>query len=649
MIDFLRDIYHKLAEVPVIGETVVYLRNNLLLAGIIFALGVFLLVILCVMLGLRRKAKKAAKAALKEAQSLNAEVKELAPEAQAEEKEETPAEVEVPAEVAPPAEPEKSEPKAWIEKEEEAEIPPAEKPAYTLAEEPVVEPAAEVEEVVEEAPAEVEEVVEETPAEVEEVVEEAPAEVEEVVEETPAEVEEVVEEAPAEVEEVVEETPAEVEEVVEETPAEVEEVVEEAPAEVEEVVEEAPAEVEEVVEEAPAEVEEVVEETPAEVEEVVEEAPAEVEEVVEEAPAEVEEVVEETPAEVEEVVEEAPAEVEEVVEEAPAEVEEVVEEAPAEVEEVVEEAPAEVEEVVEEAPAEVEEVASDVPTQAQDASETIALLENMENHDEFMRDHYDENETDKLAKSKGKWAMFRAITDSHEHEEMYFFELHGPKEETLLSSEEYTTYQGALRGIQTYKTNILKGNLKLTETKNSEYTYKLLSGKNMLLCVGDSYPTKAHCQSAMDTIVRYTETAIEDENLHDIVIKVPQEDSSSEPIEYTGEGKWIISTSLNENGVTVYSFNLFDAEDECLLSSEEYTTYVGAVNGIQTYKRNLAQNNFKIMLTRRGDYTYKLLNANGQLLCLGDRFKTKQLCVNAVEEIKYFSANSPTLTKTADN
>ena len=97
------------------------------------------------------------------------------------------------------------------------------------------------------------------------------------------------------------------------------------------------------------------------------------------------------------------------------------------------------------------------------------------------------------------------------------------------------------------------------------------------------------------------------------------------------------------NGETVYYFELFANNGEKLLSSEEYTTYVGAVNGIQTHKNNISKNNFRISLTKRGDYIYKLLNSNNQLLCLGEHYKTKRLCQNAVESVKRFAMNSPVL------
>ncbi len=286
------------------------------------------------------------------------------------------------------------------------------------------------------------------------------------------------------------------------------------------------------------------------------------------------------------------------------------------------------------------------PTKAQEVEETLAMVENVdESKPEALRDNYDESETDRIARYKGKWVICRVITDEENSEEMYFFELRASNGEKLLSSEEYTTYQGALRGIQTHKTNILKGNLKITVSKKGDYIFKLLSGKNLLLCMGENYPTRARCESAMDSTIRFGATAIIDENVQDIVVKVPKEDDTPiAPLPENCNGKWIISSGENAEGEKIYYFELFANNGERLLGSEEYTTYIGAVNGIQTHKKNVEKDNFRISLTKRGDYIYKLLNGNGQLLCLGEHYKTKRLCQNAVESVKRFAMSSPVLT-----
>ena len=302
----------------------------------------------------------------------------------------------------------------------------------------------------------------------------------------------------------------------------------------------------------------------------------------------------------------------------------------------VEEAPAE-EAPAEETPAAVEET----PVENKSANALINEL----NETEQKQDLYEEDETDHHARYAGKWVICKVVSDALEaNEELYFFELHASNGEKLLTSEEYNSYNGALRGIQTHKTNILKGNFKISLTKKGDYIFKLLSGKNMLLCMGENYPTRVRCENAIASTKRFAKTAIVDENVQDFIIKAPAEDDTHVPPVAEGyNGKWVIDTINGPDGEKLFYFELFANNGEKLLSSEEYTTYIGAVNGIETHKKNIDNNNFRISLTKHGDYIFKLLNGNGQLLCLGEHYKTKRLCQNAVDSVRRFAPNSPTL------
>ena len=256
----------------------------------------------------------------------------------------------------------------------------------------------------------------------------------------------------------------------------------------------------------------------------------------------------------------------------------------------------------------------------------------------------DESDTAVIARYAGKWVVYHVLTNANNPEdEMYFFELHASNGEKLFASEEYTSYNGAVKGIQTYKSNIAKDNFKIATTKKGDYIFKIMSGKNTLLCNGENYGTKVRCESAMKSTKRFARTAILDENVHDLVIPVPTEtEAEVAPLPDGAQGKWLIS-SRDVEEEKVYFFELFANNGEKLLSSEDYTTYIGAVNGIQTHKQNIAKGNFRISLTKNGDYIYKLLNGNNQLLCLGEHYKTKTRCESAVESVKRFAANSPTL------
>ena len=291
------------------------------------------------------------------------------------------------------------------------------------------------------------------------------------------------------------------------------------------------------------------------------------------------------------------------------------------------------------------------PDLKKESKEQEMLLDDL-NSVENVTDFYEEDETDRIAKYSGKWVICRVVTEensaSHvknEEDETYFFELRASNGEKLFSSEEYTTYNGALRGIETHKTNIAKNNFKIVLSKKGDYIFKLLSGKNLILSMGENYPTKSACESAIESTKRFAQTAVLDENIQDHVVKVPIENEKDLlPLPDGFNGKWVISARKSLDEEDIYYFELFASNGEKLLCSEDYTTYVGAVNGIQTHKANITDGNFRITLTKRGDYIYKLLNKNGQLLCLGEHYKTKQRCLNAVESVKRFAVNSPVLT-----
>ena len=256
----------------------------------------------------------------------------------------------------------------------------------------------------------------------------------------------------------------------------------------------------------------------------------------------------------------------------------------------------------------------------------------------------------KTTRYNGKWVISKIITKENQEivDEAYFFELRASNGEKLLSSEEYTSLNGALSGIETHKNNILKGNFRVGHSKKGEYIFKLLSGKNTLLCTGENYATKTRCENAIESTKRFAETAIVDETVQEIVLTAPADDADATPINVNGNGKWIVSKITTEENEELFFFELFASNGEKLLGSEEYTSYNGALNGIETHKNNIEKDNFRISLTKRGDYIFKLLNGNGQLLSLGEHYKTKSRCASAVDSVKRFAKTSPIVNATEE-
>ena len=255
----------------------------------------------------------------------------------------------------------------------------------------------------------------------------------------------------------------------------------------------------------------------------------------------------------------------------------------------------------------------------------------------------------KAPRYSGKWVITKVILEG-EGAERYFFELKASNGQILLTSWEYNTHQGALRGIETYKTNIEKGHFRIYETKKKEFFFKLLTSKNTLLGTGANYPTKEACEKTVESVKRFAPTAIVDEKVLEMVQEAEVVEENAEVVEQVAEnvvGKWEIFVE-QKDGKEIYTFELIANNGQLLLSSEEYTSYVGVINGINTHKTNIQKGNFSIQTTKKKvknkkpEYFYLLLNANNQPLCLGEHYKTKASCERAIESVKRFSANSPT-------
>ncbi len=249
-------------------------------------------------------------------------------------------------------------------------------------------------------------------------------------------------------------------------------------------------------------------------------------------------------------------------------------------------------------------------------------------------------EEKKSTKYNGKWFVYKMTTEGS-NDAVFFFELHASNGEKLMSSNEYPSYSGAMAGMETHKTNIENGNFKISLSKKGDYIYKLLNAKNTLLCMGEHYATKTRCQNAIESVKRFAKTAVVVEEVQNIVLPKDEAEEKEEVV-YTGKtlGKWILHEADGEDGEKIYYFDLVANNGERLMSSEEYTTYDGAVAGIETHKTNIEKNRFRITRTKKGDYIYKLLNGNNQLLCLGENYKTKGRCESAVESVKHFAKDA---------
>ena len=65
-----------------------------------------------------------------------------------------------------------------------------------------------------------------------------------------------------------------------------------------------------------------------------------------------------------------------------------------------------------------------------------------------------------------------------------------------------------IRELIRTENNILKDNIVISQNKKGQYFFKLLNGSKQLLCTGETYPSKAGCESAVDSVKRFAESAV---------------------------------------------------------------------------------------------------------------------------------------------
>ena len=237
-------------------------------------------------------------------------------------------------------------------------------------------------------------------------------------------------------------------------------------------------------------------------------------------------------------------------------------------------------------------------------------------------------------KRGGKWII--EIKSSNE----YIAVLLASNGQIMLSSEIYTTEEGARSGIETIIRGIESGVFIVYEDKNGNYYYKLKNASNRLLCVGEIYKSKSQCQGAIESVKRIAGTSQVAKNLvhGDYVSYTPVKKPKYE-VKKGLEGKWKIETVDGK-----YSAKLYASNGQVMLATEGVSTSSSAESAIESVKKNCAAGNFVVEKDKFGRFYYKLRNAQKSVICMGEAYETLDSCATAIETVRKY-AKTAILTK----
>lgn len=228
----------------------------------------------------------------------------------------------------------------------------------------------------------------------------------------------------------------------------------------------------------------------------------------------------------------------------------------------------------------------------------------------------------------GKW---RVVIKG---ENAYIAVLSASNGEVMLTSEIYSTEDGARNGVATIIKGVETGNFVIYRDKGGDYYYKLKSAGNRLLCVGEIYKTKDACEKAAQSVKRIAKDSPVEPGVAEgerFIAYVPAEVVA--PAKGRA-GKWKIEQS--ENGG--FSAKLYANNGQIMLTTEEVASRKTAEKAVESVRKNCAEGNFYIDKDKFGRFYYKLHNAQRSVICTGETYDTVDGVVSAIESVRRFAA-----------
>ena len=232
------------------------------------------------------------------------------------------------------------------------------------------------------------------------------------------------------------------------------------------------------------------------------------------------------------------------------------------------------------------------------------------------------DKTDK--KTLGKWI----IKEKGEGEFVAY--LYANNKELMLTSETYSSPDGAKKGIATIRKNAaIDDNFTYYRDKNKNYFFKLKTSKNRFLCVGETYANKSACLKSIESVKNFVDSPLAEKIEKDVTVinYTPMQDETYVPRK--NSGKWIISKLDDET----YFAQLFASNGELLLSSESYASYSSAKDAVENITQNGLNGNFIIDSDKKGRYFFKIRNAQKLTLCVGETYSQLTACQSAIESV----------------
>ncbi len=223
----------------------------------------------------------------------------------------------------------------------------------------------------------------------------------------------------------------------------------------------------------------------------------------------------------------------------------------------------------------------------------------------------------------------------------YRFILTASNGQLLYESNGYTSADGALKGIETFKNAVPNGTFVVDEDKFNRFRYIL--NKRY---VGENYTTKASCENSIESVKKFSQTAIvmpyvadeaaEQAYAESMKMRKAQKEIDWEEIEKAEKlvkpsGKFEIT-----KGADGFHFNLIANNGQLLYASNGYASNKSVNEGIKNFKKTVYSGTFFVDEDKFGRFRYILRGATFNSIYIGESYTARAACEKIIQSVKRF-------------
>ena len=220
--------------------------------------------------------------------------------------------------------------------------------------------------------------------------------------------------------------------------------------------------------------------------------------------------------------------------------------------------------------------------------------------------------------------------------DVFQFRLKANNGEILVVSNGYTTRDGALRGIETFKKNVPTGVKSVQTDKNNYSQWRLFTPNDgRLIATGEVYSTLESAQNALASVEKFydTDKIVDLDELPEEEIREWKADVSSAEskaggkVEYfideEANGKWRARLKAN-NGQVMF------------VTDSAYVSKAAAIKGIEAIKKQIEANVFHVAKDKQGRFQFVLPSTTGAVLVRGESYDNKDQAISAANSVASF-------------